>query len=131
MGLFCSGIWTDTSAFFEEVQKLMGHDCRLYTYGPSRLKDGKIALVAGGAEGTDIYREMEEEGANLFLTGVGSKSLGWFAPSHEAAMEAGVSILSAGHYSTEQFALKDMCRFFRERGLEAEFIPETPLLEDL
>ncbi|MCI9216564.1 MAG: hypothetical protein HFG95_05645 [Dorea sp.] len=131
MGLYCSVIWTDAGALFKEAEKLMGHACRLYTYGSSSLEDGKIALVAGGAEGTDIYREMKKEGINLFLTGVGSKNLHWFAPSHEAAAETGVSILSAGHYSTEQFALKDICRFFRERGLEAEFIPEIPLLEDL
>lgn len=131
MGLYLSGIWADEEKVLENVQKVMGHACRLYAYGPSVLADGKFALVAGGAEGTDIYREMKEEGVNLFLTGVGSKRMDWFAPSHEAAMREKVSILSAGHYSTEQFALKYMCRFFRERGLEAEFIPETPLLDDL
>lgn len=131
MGLYCSGKWTDARTLFEEVGRVMGHACRLYAYGPSELEDGKFALIAGGAEGTKIYREMKEEGVNLFLTGVGSPKLDWFAPSHEAVMEEKVSILSAGHYSTEHFALKYMCRFFGERGLKAEFIPETPLLDDL
>jgi len=47
------------------------------------------------------------------------------------AREKKISILAAGHYSTEKFALMAMCRFFEERGLEAEFIGETPNLTDL
>lgn len=131
MGLYCSGRWSGTVMLYKRVERLMGHACRMYAYGPSELCDGKFALIAGGAEGTEIYGRMKEEGVNLFLTGVGSEKAEWFAPSHAAAKEAGISILSAGHYSTEQFALIDMCRFFKERGLPAEFIRETPLLNDL
>lgn len=131
MGLYCSGRWTEASMLLEKTERLMGHACRLYAYGSPKLRDGKFALIAGGAEGTEIYGRMKEAGVNLFLTGVGSETEEWFAPSHEAAKEAGVSILSAGHYSTEQFALMDICRFFKERGLPAEFISETPLLNDL
>ena len=82
-------------------------------------------------KGRKLYDELEQEGVRLFITGVASPQLDWFAPSHPVAREKKISILAAGHYSTEKFALMAMCRFFEERGLEAEFIGETPNLTDL
>ncbi len=131
MGLYCSTEWKTSADVRLETEKLMGHDCRLYAYSEERLQDGKIALIAGGAEGTEIYPKLREAGIRLLLTGVGNPKIDWFAPSHEAARQAGVSILAAGHYSTEQFALQAMCRFFLERGVDAVFLSEAPHLTDL
>ncbi len=129
MGLFCTGSWKNSEQVKSAVEAAVGHSCRLYSYGNTELLDGKLAISAGGAEGTEIYEELEKEGIRLFLTGVGTAD--WFKPSHEAARMHGISILSAGHYSTEKFALISMCRFFRERGLLSEYIGEAPDLSDL
>lgn len=131
MGLFCTGQWKTDAQVLSAVEQAVGHSCKLYSYGGALLQDGKIAISAGGAEGTDIYNEMAEAGVKLFITGVGSKNVDWFAPSHQAAEKQGISILAAGHYSTEKFALIDMCRFFEERGLTAKYIEEIPQLTDL
>ena len=131
MGLVCTGPYKSCGQVLEQAEAVVGHGCRLYRYGEEALADGRVALIAGGAEGTEFYDWLGQAGVRLLLTGVGSKEADWFAPSHEAAAAAGVSILAAGHYSTERFALQEICRFFEERGLEAEFLPETPLLQDL
>ena len=131
MGLYCSTEWKTSADVRLETEKLMGHDCRLYAYSEERLQDGKIALIAGGAEGTEIYPKLREAGIRLLLTGVGNPKIDWFAPSHEAARQAGVSILAAGHYSTEQFAPQAMFTFFLERGVDAVFLSEAPHLTDL
>lgn len=131
MGLICTGSFQTCGQVLRKTEALVGHSCRLYSYGEETLSDGRIALIAGGAEGTEIYETLRRAGVRLLLTGVGSKAADWFAPSHRAAEAAGVSILAAGHYSTESFALMEVCRFFRERGLAAEFLAETPLLLDL
>ncbi len=131
MGLICTTRCSTINDILNKMENITGHACKLYDYGKRNLSDGKIAISAGGAEGTDIYKELKEEGANLFITGVGSPEIDWFAPSHIAAEKHRVSILSAGHYSTEKFALIDICRFFEERGLKAQFIEETPHLTDI
>lgn len=131
MGLVCTGLYENCTQVLKQAEAVVGHKCRLYRYGEEALADGRVALIAGGAEGTDIYGALRQAGVRLLLTGVGSKKADWFMPSHEAAAAAGVSILAAGHYSTECFAMREICRFFEERGIAAEFLPETPLLQDL
>lgn len=131
MGLICTGTFQTCGQVLQKAEEMTGHPCRLYRYGEERLSDGKIALIAGGAEGVEIYEFLRKSDVKLLLTGVGAKDADWFAPSHAAAEQSGVSILSSGHYSSESFALMEICRFFRERGLDAEFLAETPLLQDL
>lgn len=131
MGLFCTGSFDTCSQVLQKIESVVGHACRLYRYGEELLCDGRVALIAGGAEGTAFYDALRDAGIGLLITGVGTREADWFAPSHKAAEAAGVSILAAGHYSTESFALMEMCRFFRQRGVEAAFLPETPLLQDL
>ena len=131
MGLICTINCAEIDEVLKKTEIITGHPCKLYDYGNKSLSDGKIAIIAGGAEGTDIYRELKEENVRLFITGVGSPEIDWFAPSHAAAEKQKISILSAGHYSTEKYALIDICRFFKERGLKAKFIEEIPHLTDL
>lgn len=131
MGLICFGDFETARELQNRTAHVVKHRCKLYPYGGDLLMDGKIAIIAGGAEGTEIYPYLAEAGVGLLLTGVGTPKADWFAPSHEAAKACHINILSAGHYSTEKFALISMCRFFEHRGMDAEFIEETPLLTDL
>ena len=80
-------------------KKLMGHDCRLYAYSEERLQDGKIALIAGGCRGNRDLLKLREAGIRLLLTGVGNQRSTGLPLLMEAARQAGVSILAAGHYS--------------------------------
>ena len=65
------------------------------------------------------------------ITGVTDPNTPWVAKIHEAAKNSGVSLLGGTHYSTEKFALIEICRYFNALGMPSEFILETPRLEEL
>lgn len=131
MGLFCDSPFSTLSQLSQALEQALGHPVKVYPYGGETLRDGKIALMAGGASNPDIYAEMREKGINAFLTGITSPHIPWVARNHRSAEENGVSLVGGTHYSTEKFALIAMVRFFQQLGLEAEFLPETPMPAEL
>ena len=123
---------------FETVEQLerrfaatVGHRVGRYSYGDGRLNGGKFAIMAGIARSTDAYKFLEENGINVLVTGVTAAVVDWCEKIHAAAREHRVTLLGGTHYSTEKFALMAMCGYFRNLGVEAEFIPETPDLREL
>ncbi len=117
----------------KEFEKAVGHKVVHYDYGKNEIKDGKVALVAGGGNEKDIYPYLKQKGINTYLTGITKYQEG-FTPSvqaHNLAKECGVNILSGTHYSTEKFALIKMVEYFNNLGIDGEFIPDTPCLEDM
>ena len=95
------------------------------------LKNGKIAVMCGGAKSTDVYKEMADEGINLFIIGVTTKRAEWVQNIHKAAEENGVSLLGGTHQATEKFAPAEMVKFFEKLGLKAMFIDETARVNEL
>ncbi|MFB6088698.1 MAG: Nif3-like dinuclear metal center hexameric protein [Candidatus Aenigmatarchaeota archaeon] len=112
---------------FEEV---LGHRSSIYHYGKEEIKDGLVAVLAGGGNDVKFLKEIFEEGVNTFVTGITVKN-DHSMDAHKFAEEKGINVLGGTHYSTEQFACKKMCEYFEEMGLLSEFVEGTPILEDL
>lgn len=52
------------------------------------------------------------------------------ARAHDHARKNGMTILGGTHYSTEKFACIAMVDYFKKACLDAEFIPDLPVMED-
>ena len=102
----------------------------MYQYGDNGIKDGIVAVVAGGGNQESILKETAAAGANTFLTGISTKN-DFSKSAHEFAREHRINILGGTHYSTEKFACIAMVDYFNKLGLPAEFIADKPVMEDL
>lgn len=131
MGVFCKTEIQTVNELMNVLSKALGHSGKCYGYGDKNLKDGKIAIMAGGAKNTEIYRDMSEKGINTFLTGVTNPSVPWVQAIHEQAQKNKINLIGGTHYSTEKFALIEIIRFFEKMGLKARFLEETPKMEEL
>jgi putative NIF3 family GTP cyclohydrolase 1 type 2 len=117
----------DLKAKFEKV---IGHKASLYDYGPKKIENGTVAIVAGGGNDIDVLEEIVKTGATTFVTGITALNP-HSKDAHEFAKKHKISILGGTHYSTEKFACIAMVDYFKRQGLESEFIDGKPGLEDL
>jgi putative NIF3 family GTP cyclohydrolase 1 type 2 len=114
-------------------QNRLGHAVGEYPYGDPQIHNGRVALVAGGGNDADVYPLLAAKDINTFITGIASDRTG-YPPSiqaHETAKEHKINILSGTHYSTEKFACIEMTHYFQKYGLEADFVPDTPCMQDM
>lgn len=70
----------------------------LLSFGPTHIRT--IAAVSGG--GAQSIDEAIEKHVDLFITGDASHQI------YHTAKEAGISVLSAGHYFTETFGIRSL-----------------------
>ena len=131
MGLICNSPYETVSELAEAIRRELGHDVKIYPYGEDKLPGGRIALMGGGASNPAIYEELRSKGINVFFTGMTTPAVPWISRIHEAAKEAGVTLIGGCHYSTEKYAPMAMVKFFEGLGMEAEFIEETPHLGEM
>jgi putative NIF3 family GTP cyclohydrolase 1 type 2 len=117
----------ELSARFSEV---LGHRTSVYRYGDGAIREGLVAVVAGGGNVPEVIRCVADRGLNAYLTGITVLN-DVSRPAHDLAAELGVSLLGGTHYSTEKFACLAMCRYFQDLGLDAEFLDDLPVMEDL
>lgn len=108
----------------------MGHEVSLYKYGEDQIKNGTVAIIAGGGNDVDMLEEIAGAGVNTFVTGITAKN-DYSKKAHEFAEQNGINILGGTHYSTETFACIAMCDYFRKLGLPSEFIGDEPVMEDM
>jgi len=118
---------TDLSKKFEEV---VGHRVSLYQYGSKNIKDGVVAVIAGGGNDIEMLQDIAKERVNTFITGITALN-SHSQKAHDFAKEHKINVLGGTHYSTEKFACIAMCDYFRKLGLESQFIEGKPGLEDL
>jgi putative NIF3 family GTP cyclohydrolase 1 type 2 len=114
----------------ERYAAVMGHRTSTYPYGDQEIRDGLVAVTAGGGNDPELIQSVAERGLNTYITGV-TLANDISRPAHDLAAERGVSLLGGTHYSTEKFACQAMCRYLRALGLDAEFLPDQPVMEDL
>lgn len=86
----------DRDELVKELSKALAHPVRLIGGGPQRTK--RVALITGGA-GSSVL-EAAARGCDTYITGEGAHHT-WFD-----AMEGGVNLLYAGHWTTETFGVK-------------------------
>ncbi|EGT4600302.1 Nif3-like dinuclear metal center hexameric protein [Clostridioides difficile] len=133
VGVICKTSLKSIDEINELVKKSVGHDVKLYDYGDSVLKDGLVAIAAGGGSYPFVAREVAELGINLYITGF-TKPLKHFEPVlefHQIAKDKLINVIGATHYSTEKFACMAMVNYFKNLGLESEFLQGKYYLEDL
>ncbi|NDW12038.1 hypothetical protein D0T50_03940 [Bacteroides sp. 214] len=117
-----------------ELQKIyseaVGHSTSLYQYGDNEIKDGIVAVVAGGGNNTFVLPELHKNNISTLITGITLKNE-VSAETHEYAEKNRINILGGTHYSSEKFACIAMCSYFEKLGLPAEFIDDEPCFEDM
>ena len=114
----------------DRFASILGHRASLYQYGKDEIKNGNVAVAAGGGNIVEIHEVMARDGVNLLVTGVTIKN-NFTQKSHDSAREKKINLLGGTHYSTEKPACQAMCGYFKKLGLPSEFIEGTPGMEDL
>ena len=109
--------------------KAVGHSTKLYLYGDSNI-DGYVGIVAGGGNTMDTVNELVEHSIKVLISGI-TVNNNSSAEVHEFEKSNGINVLGGTHYSTEKFACMKMCEYFEKLGIESEFIPGKPVLEDM
>ena len=133
VGVICGTDFTKITDFALHVKKLVGHDIKIRQHDDENIKEGRIAIAAGGGCMDFIVREVSELGLNTYLTGITKKILS-FEPCmefHRIIKENKINVVGATHYSTEKYACMAMKDYFAGIGIEAEFIEGIPFMEDL
>jgi len=128
-GVFGKTDLTTVQDLREKFQEAVGHEVSLYNYGDSEIKNGVVAVVAGGGLGETI-EEIARNKVNVLVTGIGAKS-DYSKGPHEFAEKNRINILAGTHYSTERFACMSMVDYFKELGLSSEFVEDDPVMEDM
>jgi putative NIF3 family GTP cyclohydrolase 1 type 2 len=128
-GVFGKTAFNTTTELRECFMQQVGHKVSLYDYGENRIRNNRVAVIAGGGMSEDL-EEICKNGVNTFVTGISVKNE-YSKKSHEIARENKINILGGTHYSTEKFACIEMIKFFAKFGLPAEFVEDEPVLEDL
>ena len=114
----------------ERFETVVGHKVSLYPYGEEKIRNGTVALAAGGGNEIVCLEEIVEAGVNAFVTGITIKN-DHSKEAHEFAKKHGINILGGTHYSTEKFACIAMINYFKKIGLPSEFIEDKPVMEDI
>jgi putative NIF3 family GTP cyclohydrolase 1 type 2 len=133
-GTLCGVIGKTKCQTVSELQnkysEAVGHETKIYRYGDNEIKNGIIAVVAGGGNQTFVLQELVENDINTFVTGITLKNE-VSAEAHEFAEKNRINIFGGTHYSSEKFACIAMCKYFEKLGLPAEFIDDEPCFEDM
>lgn len=131
-GALCGIIGKTKCKTMEELQnkfsEVLGHSTSLYLYGNAKIKDGRIAIVAGGGNNQDTITEMIENRVHVLITGITANNN---SEIHNIEEKSSINVLGGTHYSTEKFACQKMCSYFEELGLDSVFIEGEPIYEDM
>jgi putative NIF3 family GTP cyclohydrolase 1 type 2 len=117
----------------EKVKKAVGHEVKLWHYGSGEINEQLVGVIGGGGNDVQALGELKSKRINAFVTGVTRKTDGYEPAirAHNFANANKINIIGATHYSTEKFACIAIVDYFKNLGLEAEFIPDNPDFEDM
>lgn len=114
----------------KKFSSVLSHRVKLYKYGTSVVVKGRVGVVAGGGNMKETHEELNKKGVNVLITGI-SVLNEHSRKVHELAEKYKINIIGGTHYSTEKFACIELCKYFNKLGLDCEFIPEEPVMEDM
>lgn len=133
-GALCGVIGKTDCRSIEELHnkfsKALGHNTSLYLYGDTNIKDGRIAIVAGGGNNLDTISDMIDNNVDVLITGISANNED-YSDIHSLEQKNRINVLGGTHYSTEKFACQKMCRYFERLGLASTFIEGEPVYEDM
>lgn len=113
----------------QDFEKAVWHEVKLYDYSNWTIKNNTVALVAGGWL-TESIQEIADNDIKLLITGISNRN-SHSEKAHQIAENYWISILGGTHYSTEKFACQNMVNYFKKIWIDAEFIEDSPVLEDM
>lgn len=113
----------------KQFESAVNHEVSLYQYGDEKIRNGIVAVIAGGGNSVDLLEEIATANVNTLVTGITAKN-SHSQQAHDFAAKHRINLLGGTHYSTERFACQAMCSYFSAMGLPAVFIEDTPVLED-
>ena len=131
IGVLCRSPFQTAGEVRRRLEEVLGHRTSRYDFGGDALPGGQAAIMPGGARSTEIYRELRERDIRLFITGVTNERIDWVRAAHQEARRWGVTILGGTHCSTEMFGARALAPFFRDLGLDTQYVPDAPNLDDL
>ena len=108
----------------------MGHRVSMYLYGEHQIRNGTVAVAAGGGNIIELQERLARDGVNILVTGVTINNE-HTESAHDSAREKKINLLGGTHYSTEKPACQAMCGYFQKLGLPSEFIEGEPGMADL
>ncbi len=129
-GVFGKTDCKTVEALKDIFERAVGHRVKLLKYGTSTIRNGSVALIAGGGNDVNMLKEIAEADVNTFVTGITIENA-HSQKAHEYAKKHKINILGGTHYSTEKFACIALCDYFEKLGLPCEFIDDKPSMEDL
>jgi putative NIF3 family GTP cyclohydrolase 1 type 2 len=110
----------------------LGEEIPVQVLSRPRDEAGRVAVVAGGGADRQILRASIQRGCQTYVTGNAETRcrLGFVQREVQQflalARKARVAVVDATHYGLEKPPQLAMVEWFRERGLEAEFVPDGP-----
>jgi putative NIF3 family GTP cyclohydrolase 1 type 2 len=116
----------------DALRAYLGSEIRVHVLMRARSEAGRVAMVAGGGATVDILEASLDRGCQTYVTGNAATNcrLDWVQEQVRAfrgrAEAAGVTLVDAMHYGMEKPPQLAMVGWFRERGLEADFVPDGP-----
>jgi putative NIF3 family GTP cyclohydrolase 1 type 2 len=110
--------------------RAVGHPINLYQYGDAEIVDGKVAVVAGGGNDMEVLPAVVEKGVKVLITGISVENE-YSADVHEYERKNFVNLMGGTHYSTEKFACMKICGYFIRLGLNAQFVEDMPVMQDI
>ena len=116
----------------DAFRSYLGPEIEVTVLTRPRAEAGRVAVVAGGGAQLPILEESLERGCQTYVTGNAATACrldfvqAEVREFRERADQAGVTLIDAMHYGMEQPPQWAMAEWFRERGLDAEFVPDGP-----
>lgn len=133
-GAMCGIIGTTNYKTAGELRDLysqaVGHETSLYLYGNEDIRGERVAVCPGGGNDMAVINEMIENNIKLLIAGVSIVN-DYTRETHEFEKKHKINIFGGTHYSSEKYALMEMCHYFSDLGLPSEFIEDEPDLFDL
>jgi putative NIF3 family GTP cyclohydrolase 1 type 2 len=80
-----------------KYSEAVGHETKFYRYGDNEIKNGMVAVAAGGGNQAFVLQELVENNINTFVTGITLKNDA-SAEAHEFAEKNRINIFGGTHY---------------------------------
>jgi putative NIF3 family GTP cyclohydrolase 1 type 2 len=116
----------------DAFRAFLGPEIKVHVLTRPRQEAGRVAVVAGGGAVRELLEASLERGCQTYVTGNAATNcvLDFVQEEvrrfRELADEEGVALLDAMHYGMEKPPQLEMVKWFRRRGLPAEFVPDGP-----
>ncbi len=116
----------------DALRSYLGPEIRVHVLTRPRGEAGRAAIVAGGGAVVELLDASLERGCQTYVTGNAATNcrLDFVQEQvrvfRERADAAGVTLIDATHYGMEKPPQWAMADWFRERGLQARFVPDGP-----